>query len=42
MDVQAHLGHEIYLCTPADPEAPTHAPYDFTAELRSASGRHVP
>jgi tRNA (mo5U34)-methyltransferase len=42
MEVRAHLGHEIYLCTPADADAPTQAPYDFTAELRSASGRHVP
>jgi tRNA (mo5U34)-methyltransferase len=42
MEVQAHLGHEIYLCAPAPPDAPTRAPYDFTAELRSASGRPIP
>jgi tRNA (mo5U34)-methyltransferase len=39
MDVRAHLGHEIYLCVPAERTAPTMAPYDFTAELQSASGR---
>jgi tRNA (mo5U34)-methyltransferase len=37
MAVQAHLGHEIYLCEPAP--AGTAAPYDFTSELRSATGR---
>jgi tRNA (mo5U34)-methyltransferase len=42
MDVRAHLGHEIYICAPAEPDAPSRAPYDFTAELRSASGRAVP
>jgi tRNA (mo5U34)-methyltransferase len=42
MEIQAHLGHEIYLCEPAPPDAPTRAPYDFTAELRSASGRPIP
>jgi tRNA (mo5U34)-methyltransferase len=42
MDVRAHLGHEIYMCAPAEPDAPTRAPYDFTAELRSATGRAVP
>jgi tRNA (mo5U34)-methyltransferase len=42
MQVQAHLGHEIYLCAPAPLDAPTQAPYDFTAELRSASGRPIP
>jgi len=41
MDVQAHLGHEIYLCRPASLEAPTRAPYDFTPELRSATGKPV-
>jgi tRNA (mo5U34)-methyltransferase len=39
MNVTAHLGHEIYLCEPADPDSPTRAPYDFTPELRSATGR---
>lgn len=39
MAVTAHLGHEIYLCKPAAPDASTRAPYDFTAELRSATGR---
>jgi tRNA (mo5U34)-methyltransferase len=42
MDVRAHLGHEIYLCAPAQPDASTRAPYDFSAELRSACGRNVP
>jgi tRNA (mo5U34)-methyltransferase len=41
MNVLSHLGHEIYLCRPAAPNAITQAPYDFTAELRSASGRSV-
>jgi tRNA (mo5U34)-methyltransferase len=34
MRVCAHLGHEIYLCEPAPS-----LPYDFRAELRSATGR---
>jgi tRNA (mo5U34)-methyltransferase len=37
MAVRSHLGHEIYLCEPASPETPL--PYDFTPELRSATGR---
>jgi tRNA (mo5U34)-methyltransferase len=37
MAVRAHLGHEIYLCEPAPPGTP--GPYDFTPELRSATGR---
>jgi tRNA (mo5U34)-methyltransferase len=41
MEVRAHLGHEIYVCQPAAPDAPTRAPYDFTPELRSASGRRI-
>ncbi len=41
MQVSAHLGHEIYLCHPAAPDAPTHAPYDYMPELRSASGRAI-
>jgi tRNA (mo5U34)-methyltransferase len=39
MELTAHLGHEIYLCQPAAPDAPTRAPYDFTPEFRSATGR---
>jgi tRNA (mo5U34)-methyltransferase len=39
MNITAHLGHEIYVCAPAEPDAPTRAPYDFTSELRSATGR---
>jgi tRNA (mo5U34)-methyltransferase len=39
MTVQAHLGHEIYLCCPAELGAKTRAPYDYSAELQSASGR---
>jgi tRNA (mo5U34)-methyltransferase len=42
MDVEAHLGHEIYLCSPAELDAKTGAPYDYSAELRSASGRAFP
>lgn len=42
MDVRAHLGHEIYICAPAEPASPTRAPYDFTPELRAASGRPLP
>jgi tRNA (mo5U34)-methyltransferase len=41
MAVRSHLGHEIYLCEPAAPDAATRAPYDFTAELQSASGRSI-
>jgi tRNA (mo5U34)-methyltransferase len=41
MAVTDQLGHEIYLCEPAAPDAPTRAPYDFIAELRSATGRAV-
>jgi tRNA (mo5U34)-methyltransferase len=40
MQVSAHLGHEIYLCDPAPPDSPTRAPYDFTPELRAATGRN--
>jgi tRNA (mo5U34)-methyltransferase len=41
MTVTAHLGHEIYLCEPAPPDAVSQAPYDFTPELRSATGRPI-
>jgi tRNA (mo5U34)-methyltransferase len=41
MEVNAHLGHEIYLCQPAAPGSPTRAPYDFMPELRAATGRRV-
>jgi tRNA (mo5U34)-methyltransferase len=41
LQVTAHLGHEIYLCEPAPPDAPTRAPYDFTPELRAATGRRM-
>jgi tRNA (mo5U34)-methyltransferase len=41
MLVTAHLGHEIYLCEPAPPDSPTRAPYDFTPELRAATGRPI-
>jgi tRNA (mo5U34)-methyltransferase len=41
MEVTAHLGHEIYLCQPAPADASTRAPYDFTPELRSATGRAI-
>jgi tRNA (mo5U34)-methyltransferase len=42
MEVRTHLGHEIYLCSPAELDAKTRAPYDYSAELRSASGRAFP
>jgi tRNA (mo5U34)-methyltransferase len=41
MTVQANLGHEIYLCDPAPASAASRAPYDFSDELRSATGRTV-
>ena len=41
MTVRSNLGHEIYLCEPAPPEASSRAPYDFSAELHSATGRHI-
>jgi tRNA (mo5U34)-methyltransferase len=41
MNVTAHLGHEIYICVPAEPDAATRASYDFTPELRSATGRAI-
>jgi tRNA (mo5U34)-methyltransferase len=41
MSITAHLGHEIYLCEPSPPEAPSRAPYDYTPELRSATGRAI-
>jgi tRNA (mo5U34)-methyltransferase len=37
--VGTHPGHEFYLCEPLAPDAPERAPYDFTPELRAASGR---
>ncbi len=39
MSLRAAPGHELYLCEPAPPDAPTRAPYDFTPELRAATGR---
>jgi len=39
MRVTAHLGHEIYLCVPAVHGSAGGAPYDYTAELRAATGR---
>ncbi|HJR15452.1 MAG TPA: TIGR04290 family methyltransferase [Gemmatimonadales bacterium] len=41
MEVTAHLGHEIYLCQPSAPDASSRPSYDFTPELRSATGRAV-
>jgi tRNA (mo5U34)-methyltransferase len=41
MRVTANLGHEIYLCEPAPSDSPTRAPYDFTPELRAATGRPI-
>jgi tRNA (mo5U34)-methyltransferase len=41
MTVRSHLGHEIYLCDPAPAGAPSLAPYDFSPELRSATGRSI-
>jgi tRNA (mo5U34)-methyltransferase len=37
--VRERPGHEIYLCEPAAPDAPTRAPYDYTPELLAATGR---
>jgi tRNA (mo5U34)-methyltransferase len=37
--VTSHLGHEIYLCVPLPADAAERAPYDFTAELRAATGQ---
>ncbi|HEU4698797.1 MAG TPA: TIGR04290 family methyltransferase [Gemmatimonadales bacterium] len=37
--VRERPGHEIYLCEPAPADAPTRAPYDYTAELHAATGR---
>jgi tRNA (mo5U34)-methyltransferase len=37
--VVAAPGHELYLCEPAPPDAPTRAPYDYTPELLAATGR---
>jgi tRNA (mo5U34)-methyltransferase len=39
MRVTAHLGHEIYLCEPADPNVAPGSPWDYTPELRAATGR---
>jgi tRNA (mo5U34)-methyltransferase len=39
MTVLAHLGHELYLAEPAPADAPTRAPYDFSPELRAATGQ---
>jgi tRNA (mo5U34)-methyltransferase len=40
MEVRANLGHEIYLCEPPGPGSPG-PPYDYTPELRAATGRRV-
>ena len=39
MTVSAHLGHEIYLCEPSAPDAPSRPPIDVTQELLSATGQ---
>jgi tRNA (mo5U34)-methyltransferase len=39
LTVMREPGHEIYLCEPAAPDAPTRAPYDVTPELLAATGR---
>jgi tRNA (mo5U34)-methyltransferase len=36
--VRSHLGHELYICEPLPPDAPERAPYDYTPELRAATG----
>lgn len=41
MQVNANLGHEIYLCEPAPANSPTRPPYDFTPELRAATGGRI-
>lgn len=35
----AYLGHELYLCRPMARDDPARAPYDYTPELRAATGR---
>jgi tRNA (mo5U34)-methyltransferase len=39
MRVRSPLPHELYLCEPMASDSPELAPYDYTPELRSASGR---
>ena len=36
--VRSHPGHEFYVCEPLPEDAPERAPYDFTLELRAATG----
>jgi tRNA (mo5U34)-methyltransferase len=38
LSLLAFLGHELYLCRPAPPNSPDGPPYDFTPELRAATG----
>jgi tRNA (mo5U34)-methyltransferase len=39
LHVRAHVGHELYLCEPMGAESAERAPYDYTSELRAATGR---
>lgn len=39
LHVRSHLGHELYICEPMTPHSPDRAPYDYTQELRAATGR---
>ncbi|MDQ2669897.1 MAG: TIGR04290 family methyltransferase [Gemmatimonadota bacterium] len=36
---RSYLGHELYLCEPMGAGDPAAAPYDYTPELRAATGR---
>ncbi len=36
--IRSHLAHELYICEPMPPDSPERAPYDYTEELRAASG----
>jgi tRNA (mo5U34)-methyltransferase len=37
--VRSQLGHELYVCEPMPPDADERAPYDYTQELRAATGQ---
>jgi tRNA (mo5U34)-methyltransferase len=39
LGLRSHLGHELYICEPLPPDSPERAPYDYTPELRAATGR---
>jgi tRNA (mo5U34)-methyltransferase len=39
LGIRSHLGHELYICEPLPADAPGRSPYDYTQELRAATGR---